>query len=56
MAQSAGVTVAEVDEIVDTGELDPESIHTPGIFVKRIVSVEEDPGFPRHLEKDFWRA
>ena len=56
MAQAAEVTVAEVDEIVEAGELDPESIHTPGIFVKRIIKVKEDPGFPRHLEMNFWRA
>jgi hypothetical protein len=33
--------------------LDPESIVTPGIYVKRIVKVKEDPGFPRHLERNF---
>ena len=31
------VTVAEVEHIVETGELDPDNIHTPGIFVDRIV-------------------
>ena len=56
MAQAAEVTVAEVDEIAETGELDPENIHTPGIFVKRIIKVKEDPGFPRHLERNFKRA
>jgi 3-oxoacid CoA-transferase subunit A len=29
--------VAEVEEIVEVGELDPDAIHTPGIFVQRIV-------------------
>ncbi len=54
MAMAAKITIAEVDEIVETGDLDPEVIVTPGIFVKRLVQVEEDPGFPRHLEKSFW--
>ncbi len=54
MATAARVTIAEVDEIMETGELDPEVIGTPGIFVNRIVKVKEDPGFPRHLEKIFW--
>ena len=37
MVATAGkITVAEVEEIVELGELDPESIHTPGIFVQRI--------------------
>jgi 3-oxoacid CoA-transferase subunit A len=38
MAATCGqVTVAEVEQIVEIGELDPEGIHTPGIFVQRIV-------------------
>jgi 3-oxoadipate CoA-transferase alpha subunit len=53
MAIAARTTIAEVDRIVDAGELDPESIVTPGIYVKRIVKVKEDPGFPRHLERNF---
>ena len=53
MAIAARTTIAEVDQIVDPGELDPESIVTPGIYVKRIVKVKEDPGFPRHLERNF---
>jgi 3-oxoacid CoA-transferase subunit A len=31
------VTVAEVEEVVDNGQLDPDQIHTPGIYVKRLV-------------------
>jgi 3-oxoadipate CoA-transferase alpha subunit len=53
MAIAAKTTISEVDHIVDPGELDPESIITPGIYVKRIVKVKEDPGFPRHLERNF---
>jgi 3-oxoadipate CoA-transferase alpha subunit len=53
MAMAATTTIAEVDQIVDAGELDPESIVTPGIFVKRLVKIEKDPGFPRHLERNF---
>jgi 3-oxoadipate CoA-transferase alpha subunit len=53
MAIAARTTIAEVDRIVDAGELDPESIVTPGIYVKRVVKVKEDPGFPRHLERSF---
>jgi 3-oxoadipate CoA-transferase alpha subunit len=53
MAIAARTTIAEVDRIVDAGELDPESVITPGIYVKRIVKVKEDPGFPRDLERSF---
>ena len=36
-ARLARITIAEVDEIEEPGGLDPECIHTPGIYVKRIV-------------------
>jgi 3-oxoadipate CoA-transferase alpha subunit len=39
MATAARCTIAEVDEIVPLGNIDPESVVTPGIFVKRIVRV-----------------
>jgi len=34
---SGKVTVAEVEILVEAGELDPNQIHTPGIFVQRLV-------------------
>ena len=39
MATAAKLTIAQVDEVVDLGELNPETIITPGIFVQRIVNV-----------------
>jgi 3-oxoacid CoA-transferase subunit A len=37
MCAAAGrITVAEVEELVDAGQLDPDQIHTPGIYVQRI--------------------
>jgi 3-oxoacid CoA-transferase subunit A len=36
MAMAGKITVAEVEELVPTGDLDPDEIHTPGIFVQRI--------------------
>lgn len=41
MATAAATTVAQVDEFVELGDLDPESIVTPGIFVNRVVAVGE---------------
>ena len=41
MATAADIVVAEVDEIVETGEIDPEVIVTPGIFVDRIVKIRK---------------
>lgn len=37
MATAANITVVEVEEIVEPGELDPDFIHTPGIYVDRII-------------------
>lgn len=37
VAMAGKITVAEVEILVETGELDPDEIHTPGIFVNRIV-------------------
>jgi 3-oxoacid CoA-transferase subunit A len=36
MATAATLCIAEVEELVPTGTLNPEAIHTPGIFIKRI--------------------
>jgi 3-oxoacid CoA-transferase A subunit len=36
MATAGNITIAEVEELVPVGELDPNQIHTPGIFVQRI--------------------
>jgi 3-oxoacid CoA-transferase subunit A len=37
MATAAGVTVVEAEELVDAGTIDPDCVHTPGIYVHRIV-------------------
>ena len=39
MATSADIVVMEVDEIVEPGEMDPGAVHTPGIYVDRIVRI-----------------
>ena len=39
MATAAKMTVAQVEHLVKPGEIDPDTIHTPGIFVKRIIDV-----------------
>jgi 3-oxoacid CoA-transferase subunit A len=36
MATAAKITIAEVEQLVEPGELDPDMVHTPGIYVKRI--------------------
>jgi 3-oxoacid CoA-transferase subunit A len=48
MATAASVTIAEVEHLVDPGELDPDMVHTPSIFVKRIFQGQL---FERRIEK-----
>ena len=48
MATAARITVAQVENIVEPGEIDPDHIHTPGIFVQRIVS---PASFAKHIEQ-----
>ena len=37
MATAARVTIAEVEEIVEPGQLDPDRVHVPSVYVKRVV-------------------
>lgn len=48
MAMAGRVTIAEVEELVPVGELDPNQIHTPGIFVQRIFQGE---GYEKRIEQ-----
>ena len=48
MATAAKVTIAEVEEIVEPGSLDPDHIHTPGIYVDRLI---EGHSYKKHIEQ-----
>jgi 3-oxoacid CoA-transferase subunit A len=48
IATAGKVTVAEVENLVEPGEIDPDHIVTPGIFVQRIVHV---PSATKHIEQ-----
>lgn len=47
MATAGKITIAEVEEIVEPGELDPDQIHTPGIYVKRLLQAK----FEKRIEQ-----
>ena len=53
MAMAGKITIAEVEEIVPVGELDPNYIHTPGIFVQRVFQGER---FEKRIEQRTVRA
>ncbi|MDZ4081997.1 MAG: CoA transferase subunit A [Bdellovibrionales bacterium] len=48
MATAGKITIAEVEEIVPVGELDPDQIHTPGVYVQRIIKA---PKLEKRIEQ-----
>jgi len=52
-AMAGKITIAEVEEIVENGELDPDQIHTPGIYVHRIVC---NPNPEKRIEQKTTRS
>ena len=52
-AGAGRITIAEVEHLVEPGEIDPATVHTPGVFVQRVVHVP-DP-FKR-IEKETVRS
>ncbi len=48
MAAAARITIAEVEQMVEPGELDPDLVHTPGIYVKRIIT---GPHYEKPIEQ-----
>lgn len=48
MAMAGKITIAEVEELVEPGELDPNAVHTPGVFVQRIF---QGSGYEKRIEQ-----
>ncbi len=46
MAAAGRITIAAVENLVEPGKLDPDKVHVPGIYVKRVVKVERPSYFP----------
>ncbi len=49
MATAAKITVAQVEHLVQPGEIDPDHIHTPGIFIKRMIACPT--GYEKRIEQ-----
>ena len=45
------VTIAEVEELVEPGELDPNDIHTPGVYVQRVVALTPEQAADKRIER-----
>ncbi|RZS45067.1 3-oxoacid CoA-transferase subunit A [Herbihabitans rhizosphaerae] len=50
-AMAGKITIAEVEELVDPGELDADNIHLPGIFVQRVVPLTPDQADEKRIER-----
>lgn len=50
-AMAGRVTVAEVEHLVEPGEIDPDDIHTPGVFVQRVVALSLEQAMDKRIER-----
>jgi 3-oxoacid CoA-transferase subunit A len=50
-AMCGRLTIAEVEELVEPGELDPNNVHTPGVFVQRVVVLTPEQAADKRIEK-----
>ncbi|NPC98220.1 CoA transferase subunit A [Nocardioides sp. zg-DK7169] len=50
-AMCGRITVAEVEELVEPGELDPNEVHVPGVFVHRVVELTPEQAADKRIEK-----
>ena len=53
MATAARHTIAEVEQLVEPGAIEPDAVHTPGIYVKRVV---QGPSYEKRIEKKVMRG
>ena len=50
-AMCGRTTIAEVEELVEPGELDPNEIHTPGVYVQRVVALSPEQAADKRIER-----
>ena len=50
-AMCGRVTIAEVEELVEPGEIDPDDVHMPGVFVQRVVALTPEQAADKRIEK-----
>ena len=56
VATAGRLTIAEVEELVEPGELDPDQVHTPGIFVQRVLALTPEQAADKRIEQRTIRA
>jgi len=50
-AMAGRITIAEVEHLVEPGEIDPDEVHLPGIFVQRVVALTPEQAADKRIEK-----
>ena len=50
-AMSGRLTIAEVEHLVEPGEIDPDDVHTPGVFVQRVVALTPEQAADKRIER-----
>ena len=50
-AMAGRITIAEVERLVEPGEIDPQSIHTPGVFVQSVVALSAEQAADKRIER-----
>jgi 3-oxoacid CoA-transferase subunit A len=51
VATAGRITIAEVEQLVEPGEIDPQTVHTPGVFVQRVVVLTPEQAADKRIER-----
>ena len=50
-AMAGRITIAEVEHLVEPGEIDPDAVHLPGIYVQRVLALTPEQARHKHIER-----
>ena len=50
-AMSGRLTIVEAEQVVEAGQIDPDAVHLPGVFVQRVVSLSPEQANRKSIEK-----
>ena len=50
-AMAGRITIAEVEQLVEPGDIDPQTVHTPGVFVQRVIALTPEQVADKRIER-----
>jgi 3-oxoacid CoA-transferase subunit A len=53
---AGGITIVEAEHVVEAGEIDPNDVHLPGIYVKRVVQLTPEQSAEKGIEQNTVRT